>query len=129
MAVCLVSFALQGFCQMRVTTDLWVSALLRRIFASGGFGAVVTRGSASAGAIFIVSRNRLGEARLYGPAPQMGYDDARPDDRLFVAVPNADDDEKIEQKLARERRFDADLWVVEIEPAGDGAGLFEIMTP
>ncbi|TIL61977.1 MAG: DUF1491 family protein, partial [Mesorhizobium sp.] len=28
---------------MRVTTDLWVSALLRRVFGAGGFAAVVKR--------------------------------------------------------------------------------------
>ena len=35
---------------MRVTSDLWVAALLRRIFSEGGFGAVLRRGGDSAGA-------------------------------------------------------------------------------
>ena len=114
---------------MRVTTDLWISALLRRVFSAGGFGAVVTRGGESAGAIFIVVRSRLGEATLYGPAPQAGYADARPDDRMFIELVRADDDAKIDEKLTRERKFDSDLWVVEIEPGNTDAELFAIMTP
>ncbi|RUT88859.1 DUF1491 family protein, partial [Mesorhizobium sp. USDA-HM6] len=52
---------------MRVTTDLWVSALLRRVFTAGGFAAVVKRGATEAGAVFVLSRGRLGEVVLYGP--------------------------------------------------------------
>ncbi|EHK53596.1 DUF1491 family protein, partial [Allomesorhizobium alhagi] len=55
---------------MRVTTDLFVSALVRRIFAAGGFAAVVKRGATEAGAVFVIARGRLGDASLYGPAPQ-----------------------------------------------------------
>jgi hypothetical protein len=114
---------------MRVTSDLWVSALLRQVFSAGGFGAVLQRGGDSAGAIFIVTRNRLGEATLFGPAPQTGYSDAKPDDRLFVELLATTDEARIEEKLARERRFDPDLWLIEIEPGGGSADLFRIMKP
>ena len=114
---------------MRVTTDLWISALLRRVFAVGGFGAVITRGGESAGAIFIVVRDRLGEATLYGPAPQVGYADARPDDRLFIELVRTTDEARIDEKLARERKFDSDLWVVEIEPGSSSSELFAVMMP
>ena len=86
---------------MRVTSDLWVAALLRRIFSEGGFGAVLRRGGDSAGAIFIVMRDRMGEAVLYGPAPQTGYDDARPDDRLFVELLRTTEETRIDERKAR----------------------------
>lgn len=114
---------------MRVTSDLWVSALLRRIFSEGGFGAVLRRGGDSAGAIFIVMRDRMGEAVLYGPAPQTGYDDAKPDDRLFVEMLRTTDETRIDERLAKEMRFDPDLWLVEVEPGKPGADLFPLMKP
>lgn len=101
---------------MRVTTDLWVSALLRRVFGDGGFGAVMRRGAAEAGAVFVVTRNRLGETSLFGPAPQTAYDSGRPDDRQFSALLADVDGDAIEARLAKEMRFDSDIWVVELEP-------------
>jgi hypothetical protein len=113
---------------MRLTTEMWVSALLRRVFAEGGFGAVVRRGGDSAGAVFILLRGRAGGLTLYSPAPQTGYGEARPDDRLFTEALAAVDDEQARQKLDREQRFDPDLWIVELEPGGSGPdGLFQVM--
>ena len=87
---------------MRVTSDFWVSALMRRVFAEGGFAAV--------------TRNRMGQSSLFGPAPQSAYDSARPDDRQFSSLIVDAEADAIEAKLAREQRFDADIWVVELEP-------------
>jgi len=114
---------------MRVTTEFWVSALVRRIFNEGGFAAVLARGSASAGAIFIVSRDRFGVSTLYGPAPQTEYDDAKPGERMFALLLQSDDPSRVDEKLARERRFDPDLWLVEIEPAKEMTDLFPLTTP
>lgn len=115
---------------MRVTSDFWVSALLRRVNASGGFGAVIRRGAAEAGAIFVLVRGRGGQAHLYGPAPQSVYDGARPDERFFSAVEDAGDTESLERRLERETRFDPDLWVVEIELAdGEAGALLALTTP
>lgn len=115
---------------MRVTTEIWVAALLRRVFGEGGFGAVLRRGGDSAGAVFIVGRERSGEATLFGPAPQTGYDDARPEERYFVEMLRTEDEARLSDKLEREARFDPDLWVVELEPAKPAAGrLFPVITP
>jgi hypothetical protein len=100
---------------MRVTTDLWVSALLRRVFSAGGFAAIVKRGATEAGAVFVLSRNRFGETALFGPAPQTSYDSARPDERYFSPLNAGDDASDLEARLEKEKRFDPDIWVVEIE--------------
>lgn len=100
---------------MRVTTDLWVSALVRRIFSGGGFAAVAKRGAAEAGAVFVVVRDRLGGAALFGPAPQTSYDTAKPDERYFTRY-NLEDEAALDMRLEKEKRFDPDIWVVEIEP-------------
>ncbi|MER9963719.1 DUF1491 family protein [Mesorhizobium sp. M0045] len=100
---------------MRVTTDLWVSALLRRVFSAGGFAAVVKRGATEAGAVFVLARGRLGEMALFGPAPQTSYDSARPDDRFFSLLGEGDDVAIFDARLEREKKFDPDIWVIEIE--------------
>lgn len=100
---------------MRVITDFWVSALVRRVFSGGGFAAVVRRGSAEAGAVFVTVRDRFGDVRLYGPAPQTAYGEAAPDERLFVRLGEGEGADAVEARLDRERKFDPDIWVVEIE--------------
>jgi hypothetical protein len=100
---------------MRVTTDLFVSALMRRIFAAGGFAAVVKRGATEAGAVFVVSRDRFGEASLFGPAPQTSYDPGRPEERRFMRLNEGEDSAALDRRLEKEARFDPDVWVVEIE--------------
>lgn len=100
---------------MRVTTELWVSALVRRVFGAGGFAAVVERGAAEAGAVFVFSRSRLGDVTLFGPAAQSSYDSARPDDRLFSVLAVNSDMTVLEARIEKEKRFDPDIWVVEIE--------------
>ena len=100
---------------MRVTSDLWVSALVRRVFGAGGFAAVVNRGATEAGAVFVLARGRLGDVALYGPAPQTSYDSAKPDDRFFSLLASEDDPAVLDARLEREKKFDPDIWVVEIE--------------
>lgn len=100
---------------MRVTTDLWVSALLRRVFGAGGFAAVVKRGATEAGAVFVLARGRLGELALFGPAPQTSYDSAKPDERFFSPLGAGEDAAALDTRLEREKKFDPDIWVVEIE--------------
>jgi hypothetical protein len=104
---------------MRVTTDLWVSALVRRVFSGGGFAAIAKRGATEAGAVFVIVRDRMGGATLFGPAPQTSYDTAKPDERYFIRY-ELDDEAALDARLEKEKRFDYDIWVVEIEP-GQGS--------
>ena len=68
---------------MRLRADIFVSALLRRVFASGDFAAVEKRGAEEAGAIFIRQHFRSGLETLYAPAPQTAFDEGQAGDRLF----------------------------------------------
>jgi hypothetical protein len=114
---------------MRLTSDFWVSALLRRANMDG-FAAVLRKGAAEAGSIFIRVRRRSGTTDLYGPSPQTEYETDKPQDRLFSLILEASSDSEIDAKLEREARFDSDLWIVELE-LGDApaASLFAITTP
>ncbi len=100
---------------MRVTSALWVSALVRRYNDTGAAAVVARRGAEEAGAIFIVMERLNGVADLFAPAPQTVFDDARPGDRRFQKVVEGAAPADIEERLQRERRFDPDLWTVAIE--------------
>lgn len=100
---------------MRLTSDFFVSALLRRVFGAGGFGAIIKRGATEAGSIFVLTRQDFHTVSLYGPAPQASYDSARPDDRFFVAMMEAVSEDEAQRRLDREMKFDSDIWIVEIE--------------
>ena len=101
---------------MRLRSDIYVSALTRRVFSAGGFAAVERKGADQAGAIFIRQRFRDGTETLYGPAPQNFFEESadalerRFEKRLDRAEPDA-----LAEHLAREMRFDRDLWVLELE--------------
>lgn len=101
---------------MRLKTTIWVSAQLRRCQINGIFGAVRRHGADEAGAVFVKVALLDGTALLYAPAPQSAYDDSRPVERVFVSTSSQPVPEQVvEERLAREIRFDPDLWIVEIE--------------
>lgn len=103
---------------MRLKSGVWVSAYVRRCYIEGVFAVVRRRGAEEAGAIFI-KINRLDDtADVYGPAPQAAFgDDEAATDRAFspamktMPAPDAE----AEAYLARQIRFDPDLWIIETE--------------
>ena len=112
---------------MRVTSDIFVSALLRRVFSAGGYAAITRRGAAEAGAVFLVVRGRDGRLTLFGPAPQSDYGRERPSDRSFVILAEVIDDAALNERVAKEERFDSDVWFVEIETTGPVEDLVDVI--
>ncbi len=105
----------RGSAALRVTSDLWVHAFMRRERARGAFCAVLAKGAAEAGAIFIVE-NRLEEGfNLYAPAPQSLVAEDGDGERAFERVIAAGDQARVDEYLEKQRRFDADVWIVETE--------------
>lgn len=101
---------------MRLKSSIWVSAYLRRCQTEGVFGAVSRRGAEDAGAVFVKVVLPDRTAMLYAPAPQTAYDDARPFERVFAPVsPQPQPEADIDQRLAKEIRFDPDIWIIETE--------------
>jgi hypothetical protein len=100
----------------RLKSSIWVAAYLRRCQTEGIFGAVRKRGAEEAGAVFVKIGLLDGNAMLYTPAPQTVYDESRPVERLFVpASPQPMAESAVDERLARELKFDPDAWIVETE--------------
>jgi hypothetical protein len=103
---------------MRLKSGIWVAAYVRRCDVEGVFAAVRRRGAEEAGAIFIKINRLDGTGTLYGPAPQAVFEEARPADRMFMVLVGRDKpaaDAELEARLVKEIRFDADLWIIEVE--------------
>ncbi len=102
---------------MRLKSGIYVSALMRRAFAAGGFAAVENKGADEAGAIFIRTRGRDGLETLYGPAPQSFFDEgeAAAGKRIFEIRLEGVAGSDIDALLQKEKRYDPDLWIIELE--------------
>ncbi|MDQ0454317.1 DUF1491 family protein [Rhizobium paknamense] len=99
----------------RLRSDIFVAALVRRVFGQGGFAAIEHRGMEEAGAIFVRQRFRDGRETLYGPAPQSLVDEEGAASRRFEIRLAAAEPDEVAALIARERKWDPDLWLVEIE--------------
>ncbi|MFD1197655.1 DUF1491 family protein [Brucella gallinifaecis] len=113
---------------MRLTSDFWVSALIRKVQGEGGFAYLSRRGSKEAGAIFIKVSSRLGTCDLYSPAPQVFYEENSDGERMFLPILHAVDDLKAGERMEQEIRFDPDLWLIELEDVADAGKFFSILT-
>ena len=85
---------------------MWVGALLRRVAAAGDFAAILHRGDATAGSVVLVHRSRDGEQRALertiGPGQRYHWQ---------VAARG----ESVEPWIVRQRNYDNDLWVIELD--------------
>ncbi len=100
---------------MRLRTEFWVKAYIRRCAVEGASAVVVRHGDDDAGAIFIKVDRLDGSCLLFGPAPAR-LDGAESDRRWNACLdPTGVDGAAADAYLEREARFDSDLWVVEVE--------------
>ena len=93
----------------RLTADFWVRAYLARLDQAGIPAFVTARGDATAGAGLVKVASRDGQAKAY----QRSFD-LMADNRVWVVLCGGDDSE-VDAAIARQRSFDPDLWVIEVE--------------
>jgi hypothetical protein len=100
---------------MRLKSEMWVRAYLRACAVAGAAAVVVRHGDDDAGAIFIKINRLDGTARLFGPAPAAL--DTEVLDRQWMPYLDAPAtrEAEVDADLARQVRFDPDLWVIEVE--------------
>ena len=105
---------------MLLSSDLWVSALIRRAEIGGAFATVVKRGEARAGAVIVKAYDTsTRRARLYSEA--FGLDG----ERRWIQPVESEFESELDAYIERQRRYDPDLWVVEIEDR-EGRSFVEI---
>jgi hypothetical protein len=107
---------------MRLKTEIWVGAYLRRWFAQGGYAAVLRKGAVEAGAVYVVINRLDGTLTVFGPAPGPAYDEAG-DRRWALASPQTTDPTTLATLIAKLERIDPDIWVIEVEDRHGTGGL------
>ena len=92
----------------RLASGLWVQAYLRRLEIEFIPAYVLARGDETAGAILVKLSPLDGTAKLFQRV--MAMDGARPWDILTEGP-----EPEVDAAIARQRSFDPDLWVIEVE--------------
>lgn len=104
----------------RLATGVWVSAYLQRLSVEGIHAHVVQRGDSIAGAVAVKVALMDGRAsflsRGYGPDGSLGW---------HTQIEAADEAD-VDAALTRQRSFDPDLWIIEVE---DPRGRHMLDTP
>lgn len=100
---------------MRVKSEIWVQAYVRRCYGEGIPALVARRGNSEAGAIFIKVNTLDGHIVLYGPAPAGLEIDSGERNWICALGEDALAEREVDDYLARQANFDPDFWVVEVE--------------
>ena len=97
---------------MRLTAEFWVQAYLKRLRLADIPAFVVARGDPTAGAVMVVQSPLDGTATLHQRVPDLLTGERR------WAVLAEGSEAEIAAAVERQRHFDRDLWVIEVEDRG-----------
>ncbi|MDH2328537.1 DUF1491 family protein [Cereibacter sp. SYSU M97828] len=93
----------------RLTADFWVRAYLARLRLADIPAFITSKGDATAGAVLVKLATLDGKAQAF----QRSFD-LMTGDRAWVVLAEGAEPE-VDAAVARQRGFDPDLWVIEIE--------------
>jgi len=93
----------------RLATGIWVSAYLMRLSQEGIFAHVAQRGDQTAGAVAVKIATMNGRASFF----TRGY--GANGIIAWQAQMEDVEEEQVDAALARQRSYDRDLWVIEVE--------------
>ncbi|RMA40783.1 MULTISPECIES: DUF1491 family protein [Paracoccaceae] len=93
----------------RLTAEFWVHAYLARLRLADIPAFVTARGDATAGTVLIKVNTLDGQAKAF----QRSFD-LMTGERAWIVLAEGADAE-VEAALARQRGYDPDLWVIEVE--------------
>ena len=94
----------------RLTAEFWVQAYLARLRLAGIPAFVTAKGDATAGAVIVKLNTLDGAARAFSRS----YDASGA--RVWAVLAEGPERE-VDESIAKQRRFDPDLWVIEVEDA------------
>ena len=95
---------------MLLSTDLWVSALIRRAEQGGAFAVVVRKGDPRAGSVLVKVLNRSEDwTRLYAEATRLDGES------VWMQPARSEQEPDLDKYIDRAIQIDPDLWVVEID--------------
>ena len=94
---------------MRLASGVWVSAYLTRLRLADIPAFVVARGDETAGAVLVKLNTLDGNAKAF----QRSFDMMTGERTWMVLAEGTEQD--VDISVAKQRSFDSDLWVIEVE--------------
>ncbi|MCL7408667.1 DUF1491 family protein [Marivivens donghaensis] len=94
---------------MRLASGVWVSAYLTRLRLADIPAFVVARGDETAGAVLVKLNTLDGNAKAF----QRSFDMMTGERTWMVLAEGIEQD--VDVSVAKQRSFDSDLWVIEVE--------------
>lgn len=93
----------------RLTTEIWVAAYLTRCRLATIPVYIVKKGDTTAGAVFVKLNTMDGRAVCF----QRSFDLNSGERQWLVLVEG--DEKTVDESLSKQRAFDPDIWVIEVE--------------
>jgi hypothetical protein len=101
---------------VRIKTDIWVGALRRRVESAGGFATVIAKGEPDSGAVLLLLRESSGtQTALSRVNMGEGKVSWQP-----IFENREERDPAVQEALEKRRKFDPDLWIVELDVENPG---------
>lgn len=95
--------------RVRLTADFWVRAYLRRLELAGIPAFVTAHGDSTSGAVLVKQAPLDGTAQVYYRSFDLSSGA-----RAWVVLTEGREAD-VDAAIARQRKFDPDLWVIEVE--------------
>jgi hypothetical protein len=92
-----------------IPSGFWVSAFLHRVAQGGGFAYVTHKGDERAGAIMLKFIDCLSREVFLLRAVNNG------DEMMWIRPKDSGNEGDLDPYIEKQCRFDADLWVIEVE--------------
>nr|WP_255536339.1 DUF1491 family protein [Pacificimonas pallii] len=92
-------------------TRLWLDGLRRNVTTNGGFATIIAKGEPVAGAVILILRGRDSHVSAWA---RTNLGDGTVDWRALVEN-EPEDSKKLEETLEKQRRYDPDLWLIELD--------------
>lgn len=107
----------------RLSSEMTVQSLLRKVNQEGGFAMVLRKGDQIAGAILIICLEKGKDPRLLEKMPSLDG----PSTWQKIWPQDTDNKQDLDEYLNRRTGFDPDLWLIELDIA-DAERLIADMT-
>lgn len=95
----------------RLSSEFFVSALLKKANQQGGFGAVIRKGDRISGSILIICVEKGENPRLLEKMPSLDG----PSTWQKIWPQDIDKQQNLDEYLARRNKFDPDIWLIELD--------------
>ena len=114
---------------MRLRTDIWIQAYVRRCFTQGLWASVSRKGDPDAGAVMVRLDRLDGRMCLYAPAPGGAF--AEDGDRRWIELFGDSETASCEitEYLEKQLRYDPDIWIIDVENRTGDALLSGVIEP